>query len=213
MKRFVITSDFSPKTIDDQLLWELRNSADTVIVSPNKSDIKCTNKLSRRMKLIFEKAAQYHLNIEVGGWELSNLVPRKYFLFNKELFRMESGERIKPIHFCSTNPDTIRLIQKESRKLFSSFPEINTFHLWPERDKENIWCNCPSCRAFSFAEQNIMAVNAAADVLAEIRPGAMLSYTEIENNTEEKPSIKPRNNMFTISFLKRDSEMGQLLID
>jgi hypothetical protein len=215
VNHFIIPSNLSIKKIDDLFLRASQDSVDAVIVSPQKSDLRNMKKLSGhsrvrgRIKLIFEKAAQHNINVEIGGWMLSELVPRKCFLFHKELFRMEKGKRIKQVHFCPTNPDTINLIQKEARKLFSSFlesrfressfPQIKTFHLWPEQSKESVWCNCPSCRAFSFAEQNIIAVNAAADVLAETNPHAKISYIEIETNNDEKPSVKPRENMFAIN--------------
>jgi hypothetical protein len=194
----MIPSDLPLKKIDDYFLSGQRNFVHAIIVSPKKSDLKGCNKLSRRMEIIFEKGAQYHIDIEIGGWELSCLVPRTYFFFHKDIFRMESGKRIKSIHFCPTNPDTIRLIQKEAQKLFNSFPQTIIFHLWPDKNKEHIWCNCPACRAFSFAEQNIIALNAAADVLAKINPRAKLSYLEIETNTGEQAKIKPRENMFVM---------------
>jgi hypothetical protein len=200
MKHFVIPSDISIKKIDDVLLRAQENSADAVIISPKKADLKSDKKLVRRTALIFAKASYYGFDVEIGGWDLSRLVPRNRFLFHKELFRMVQGKRIKQTHFCSTNPDTINMIQKEARKLFSRFPEIKTFHLWPDRNKSDVWCNCPSCRAFSFAEQNLIAVNAAADVLALINPEAKLSYIEVETNNDEEPSIKPRENMFAIDL-------------
>lgn len=213
MKHFLLPPHVPLKKLNDLFWQSVKQSADAVIVSPKESDLKNAHTLSRRMKFIFEKAVQHHIDVEIGGWELSSLVPRKHFFFHKDLFRMVQGERIKNIHFCPTNPDTINLVQKEARKLFSRFPEVSVFHLWPDRYNELMWCNCPSCRAFSFAEQNIIAVNAAADILAEINPGAMLSYIEIETINDEKPSINPRANMFAVSFVSSVPENDGVLLE
>ncbi len=191
-KRFILPSIFPVKNIDKQLLWGMRNSAGAVIIPPEKIDAGSAKKMSRGTAMILAKISEYGFTLEIGGWKLSCLVPRNRFLFNKELFRMECGERKKQPNFCPTNPDTIRLIQKEARKLFSRFPNVQTFHLWPDKNQETVWCNCPSCRAFSFAEQNIIAVSAAADVLAETRPEAVVSYIELP---DEEQTIRPRKNM------------------
>jgi hypothetical protein len=218
LKYFILPRNLSAKKIDSWLLWGFRNAADILIVPPEKSYIKSANIIGGKMESLFEKANVFGFDIEIGGWELSHFVPRKYFFFHKEFFRMVQGKRIKETHFCPTNPDVINLIQKEARKVFSSFlgsrfPEIKTFHLWPEKNNENVWCNCPACRAFSFAEQNLIAANAAAEVLAEINPEAKLSYIEIETNDDEKPKIKPRKNMFAFSNVANILENENNVID
>ncbi len=207
LKRFILPPDFPLKEIDSLFLWGQENSAGAVIVPPEKADLKSGKELRGRTKLIFEKASQYGFDVEAGGWELSRLVPRKYFFFNKEMFRMENGKRLKHIHFCPTNPDTIRILKHEAEKSFRSFPEVSVFHLWPDKNYESVWCNCPACRAFSFAEQNIIAVNAAADVLAKIHSKALLSYFKINDDTDEKPKIKTRDNLFAIEYLDSGSEI------
>jgi hypothetical protein len=195
MKRFIVSPDVPFKKIDDLFLQAKNNSANTVIITPSKADLKSDKKLSSKTALILEKAAHYKFDVEIGGWILSDLVPRKYFFLHKEIFRMESGKRKRKIHFCTTNPDTINLIKKEAGKLFNRFPEVSFFHLWFDKNKNDTWCNCPSCRAFSFAELNLIAVNAAADVLSVINPGAMISYIEI---IDEDKTVQPRENMFAI---------------
>jgi hypothetical protein len=118
------------------------------------------------------------MHLEAGGWELSILLPRRLFLFHRELFRMEEGKRKKQGHFCATNPHTIVRIKKTAQTIFRRYPDIGVFHLWPDRGGENAWCACPSCRAFSPGEQNRMSLNAAADALAEVNPRALLSCGE-----------------------------------
>ncbi len=194
--RLVLTAGLGVKKMDAWLLWAFRNSTDAVVIPPGKTNLPGSKKAGRKTEQVLARAFLYGLDMEVGGWELSQLVPRNRFLFNKEIFRMEQGRRKRPGNFCPTNPDTIRLIQKEAKKLFTRFPEIQLFHLWPDRNREETWCRCPTCRAFSPVEQNIIGVNAAADILAEIRPDALVSYFELDG---EKGEIKSRKNMFSVN--------------
>jgi hypothetical protein len=151
-------------------------------------------------------AKDYALAVEAGGWELSLLVPRKNFSFHRELFRMEGGRRVKDYNFCPTNPDTIAVIKQEAERRFRENPEATVFHLWPDRKQELTWCSCPTCRAFTREEQNIIAVNTAAGVLAEIAPASRVSYYE---NSAEPGSILPRPNMFVLRNLPGEAGAGE----
>ena len=153
---------------------------------------------------IIKEAKSHNLEVEVGGWSLSVLVPRRLFFFNRELFRMEGGKRRRNLHFCPTNPQTIDVIRSEGKKMFRSFRDVSVFNLWPEmiphenaNARENHWCACPACRAFSASEQYRIAVNAAADVLAEINPRAFISIYDYEI-PEEEEEIPLRPNVFKI---------------
>lgn len=155
-------------------------------------------------KGIFRIAEHCHMVIEAGGWDFSLLLPRKKFFSHRDLFRMEHGRRTAKYHFCPTNPATTEIIKKESAKLFSRVTNAAVFHLWPDKGHEKEWCACPACRAFSPAEQNRIAINSAASVLARIAPQAQLCYLEIAEEAEEEDtaipagSITPAQNVFSI---------------
>ena len=157
----------------------------------------------RKLKQLKQFAAEYDIALEAGGWDLSSLVPRKYFFFQKDFFRMEEGRRKKAHHFFPTNPDTIALIGKEGNKLFRA-AEVKTFHLWPDKGEAAVWCSCPTCRAFTHAEQNRIAVNAAADVLSGINPNAAITYFE---KSGEIGSIPLRKNLFRMERLPEEKEI------
>ncbi|MDR0323875.1 MAG: hypothetical protein LBI12_05455 [Treponema sp.] len=146
-------------------------------------------------------AKHYGLNIEAGGHELSLLLPKRLFFFHRDLFRMEQGKRKNGHHFCPTNPKTIFIIKEKAKVLFSrSMQTVTTpriFHLLADEGHESIWCACPACRAFSPAEQNIIAVNSAADVLAGLDPDARLSFFDYNVEPEEE-GVEPRKNMFLL---------------
>jgi len=140
----------------------------------------------------------YAFFIEAGGCDLSLLLPRYLFLFNKGLFRMEQGKRKMNNHFCPTNPKTTAIINKRAKKLFSramhkmSLDRI--FHLLPDVGCETLWCQCPPCRAFRPVDQYLIAVNAAADALAKLDPQAKLSYVDFDTEPEAA-KVKIRKNM------------------
>jgi len=152
----------------------------------------------RKLRQLGQIAGEYGIVLEAGGRELSSLVPRRYFLFYRDFFRMEDGKRKKDHHFCPTNPGVTRLIAKESEKLFRFAPEAVVIHLWPDKGAETAWCSCPTCRAFSSLEQNRIAINVAADALAALNRAAFISYFE---KPGEGGKIKPRKNTFSLSEL------------
>jgi hypothetical protein len=142
-------------------------------------------------------------------------VPRRYFLLNRELFRMDSGKRIKQYNFCPTNHETISLLQKQAAVIFrraaaAAHTGAAVYHLWPDRGAERTWCACPACRAFSPEEQNRIAVNAAAAVLAELDPQGMISWYEAAEDTGETTGEQAAENAGEESKLPLRKNMFRL---
>ena len=189
-KRLFLKSKTNRKERIEIIRWAAGNGYDAVVFSLNE------NIKSEYIKL----ANHYGLKIEAGGSELSLLVPRKLFVFHRGLFRMEQGKRKKDHHFCPTNHRSTACIAEHAQKLFARSMQIvsipRVFHLLPDEGFEDVWCSCPACRAFSPAEQNIIAVNSAADILAKLDPDARLSFLDFGNEPPEKAGVAPRNNMF-----------------
>ncbi|MDR1636774.1 MAG: DUF4838 domain-containing protein [Treponema sp.] len=194
-KRLLVPAKTRFKEIEALIPWAARNRIDALIFSLG-------DRIFRSRGADIRKAAEsYALIIERGGWDLSLLLPRRLFLFHRELFRMVSGKRVKDSHFCPTNPDTIKVIMAEAEKYFRAAGDTRIFHLWPERGREDAWCSCPSCRAFSPAEQNRIALNTVADALAAAGSPARLSYYQESGEAEEAVSIAPRPSLFKLDEL------------
>jgi hypothetical protein len=181
---------FSSKNLESLIQWAARNKYDALII-PFTGVL--SGRFRRDREAIKKIIGEYAFILEAGGWEMSFLMPRRLFFFHRDLFRMEEGKRKKKYHFCSTNPDTITIIKSEGEKLFRAAGGITVFHLWPDRGEEARWCSCPSCRAFTPAEQNRIAVNVAADALAALNPGALISYYE---HPGESSGVPLRPNVF-----------------
>ncbi|MDR1410630.1 MAG: DUF4838 domain-containing protein [Spirochaetaceae bacterium] len=203
LRRLVFTGETPLPRREDFLVWAARNRIDALVLPFTENPgfpAGLAGKPGRESLLNLAK--QYALSVEIGGWELGRMVPRRPFT-KKDIFRMEGGKRVRDYNFCPTNPDTIALLKTEARKRFGEYPDILVFHLWPDRNAEHIWCSCPSCRAFSREEQNRIAVNTAADILAETSPGAIVSYYE-ENTADPGANpneVSPRPNMFRLRLL------------
>jgi len=158
-----------------------------------------------RSKLVHLKqlALKQGIALEAGGWDLSSLLPRWYFFFQRDSFRMEGGRRKKDHHFCPTSLTALKIIEKTGKKLFWAAAGIEVFHLWSDKGAETAWCSCPTCRAFTPQEQNRIAVNAAADVLSAINPNASITYLEKPN---EPGNVPLRKNIVMLENLIVDSQ-------
>jgi hypothetical protein len=199
-KRLFLEKKTSAQDRKKLIEWAARNKYDALVFSLGE-------KLAGKKNAEYIKQAEhYGLIIEAGGNDLSLLMPRRLFLFHRGLFRMEQGKRKPDHHFCPTNHETISRIKEQARYLFArAMPEVTVprvFHLLPDEGQENTWCACPACRAFNHAEQNLIAVNSAADALASLDTDALLSFFDYGMEPEtlrEKRGIIPRKNLFFTS--------------
>jgi len=191
------------KNGEDFAAWAARKRYDAIVFPLSAFTSVSTRGKLKRFK---QAAKEYDISLETGGRALSLLVPRKYFLFHRDFFRMEEGRRKKAHHFCPTDPGSIGVINKEGAKLFQVAEGVEVFHLWPDKGAETVWCSCPTCRAFTPAEQNRIAVNAAADVLSRINPGASITFYEKDG---EDINIPLRKNLFKLEKLPDGKNLSE----
>jgi hypothetical protein len=204
LRRFILTknADIS-ETLKNKatfIAWAEKNSFNAIIFP---LAVFASGNNRSKLKQLKQFALERGINLEAGGWDLSSLVPRWYFLFQKDTFRMEEGKRKKDHHFCPTSLNAIRIIGKTGKKIFQMASGIDVFHLWPDKGAETVWCSCPTCRAFTSQEQNCIAVNTAADVLATVNPTASITYFETSNETG---NITLRKNIYRLESLPTEKE-------
>jgi hypothetical protein len=202
-KRLFIDGKTGAKERTELVKWAARNKYDALVFSLRDKSLRSgafINGGNSRVEYI-RQIKYYHLIIEAGDRDLSLLLPRRLFFFHRDLFRMQEGRRKRDHHFCPTNPATTFRITEQVRLLMGRvLPSVTVprvFHLLPDEGQENKWCACPACRAFNFAEQNLIAVNSAADALVKLDPGAALSFYDYKMEPEEE-GIAPRGNMFRL---------------
>jgi hypothetical protein len=191
--RLFIDKNTDAKEREKLIKLALENECNTLVFSLDDPFFTSRSRNKKYMKLLIT----YPLNIEAGGHDLPLLLPKNLFLFKSDLFRMEQGKRNKNHHFCSTNPKTTTLIAERAQFFFANILQLMTapriFHLLPDKGHENTWCQCPACRAFRPAEQYLIAVNTAADVLTKIDPEAKIAYIDFDSEPDAA-RVKPRKN-------------------
>ncbi|MDR0503180.1 MAG: hypothetical protein LBH16_07655 [Treponema sp.] len=196
-KRLFISAKTGAREREKTIKLAMENECDTLVFSLN--DIVFSGKKNLKyMKL----AKKYEINIEAGGCDLPLFLPGRLFMLNRDLFRMAQGKRKNDHHFCPTNPKTISIIAENAQILLTRAVQVVTkpriFHLLPDKGHENTWCQCPACRAFSPAEQYLMAVNTAADIIAKLDPQAILVYIDFDTEPEAE-GVCPRKNTVALN--------------
>jgi len=194
-KRLFIGKNTGAKERLKVIKWAAENKYDTLVFSLGDKFFKSRNRNLKYIKLM----KRHSFIIEAGGRDFSLLLPRRLFLFHRDLFRMEQGKRKPDHHFCPTNPKTTAVVAERARRLFARAMRKTTvpriFHLLPDEGYETVWCACPACRAFSPAEQNLIAINAASDALAKLDPAAQLAFFNFGDEGKEE-EITPKENVF-----------------
>jgi len=133
--------------------------------------------------------------LEFGGHILPSFVPRELFEEHADYFRMnEKGERIADHNFCP-NSGAIEVLKDNVERFFAELPEITYFHVWADDLAGGGWCHCPKCNHLSPQDQNMLAMNAAAEVLARVNPKAALALLAY-HDTAQVPAIPPASNLF-----------------
>jgi len=134
-KRLFIAPKSGAKERAKIVKWAAVNNYDTLVFSLFDKFFK-TGGLNNKAEYI-KLAKHYKFNIEAGGNDLTSLLPRRLFLFHRDLFRLVQGKRKKHHHFCPTNPKTITRITKQAEFLFTrSLPSVTVpriFHLLAAR--------------------------------------------------------------------------------
>jgi len=133
--------------------------------------------------------------IEYGGHLLTDLLPRRTFLWQREAFRFDGRRRTADHNLCPSSLAAMRLIRQRARKFFLAHPEIDVFHLWPDDIAGGGWCSCPSCEHLSASDQALMVTNEIADVLSEVNPRALISFLAYHDTSVAPAAIKPRPNV------------------
>ncbi|MDR2419645.1 MAG: DUF4838 domain-containing protein [Treponema sp.] len=217
-RRLLFWGKDAPETWEKTIVWAARNRIDALVFSLRSQLMwnKLAGTKPERFFFFLKKpmqpspsrdkllalAEEYALSIEMGGWDLSCLLPRTYYKRHKDFFRMNDGKREQATNFCPTNSDTLAIIRQEAEKVFRAYPNITVYHFWPDRGYETAWCSCPTCRAFNTEEQNRIALGTVADVLRDINPKARISCFE---NSNIKNDIALRPNLFIVGRLPGNS--------
>jgi len=134
--------------------------------------------------------------LEWGGHLMPSLVPRELFQEHPEYFRLDpSGQRNAEQNFCPRS-EGINILRKNFREYLKNMDDFRYFHIWADDIMGGGWCNCPQCRGFSPAEQNLLAVNALAEILSLERPESFVANLAYHDTLTPVQKIRPQQNIF-----------------
>lgn len=193
--------------------WASRNLYDTIFIHAlERPDNPLGLALGAAQLGVWESAREETLaaiqrngmTLEYGGHKLEDLLPRKLFDSMPEAFRHDGQRRTPDHNLCPSSDDGMRIVRREAAGHFRRHPYVDVFHVWPADIPGGGWCFCERCAGLSPSDQSLLVMNALADVLAEVRPGASLAYLSY-HDTEAPPRIEPRPNVFMLWAPRRRS--------
>jgi hypothetical protein len=190
-RSLVIGHDHFLDEAESWIIWAARNRLNTIFIhttihEPALGACRLGTWRKRRRALL-PLIRERGLNLELGGHHLRDLLPRRLFNLEPELFR-HNGERRAPDHnFCVSSERALERVRRTAAAFYAAYPETDVYHLWPDDLRAGGWCRCPRCAALSPADQALIAANALAEALPPQRQCrvAHLAY----HDTEEAPGL------------------------
>lgn len=190
-RSLVIGHDHFLAEAEGWISWAARNRLNTIFIhttihEPALGACRLASWRKRRRALL-PLIRERGLELELGGHHLRDLLPRRLFKLDPELFRHDGNRRTPDHNFCVSSPQALERVRRTAAAFFAAYPEASVYHLWPDDLRAGGWCRCPRCAALSPADQALIAANALAEALpAQRQCGvAYLAYYD----TEEAPAI------------------------
>jgi hypothetical protein len=185
---------------EDWIVWAARNRLNTLFIhvldDPFVEIGACP---VRQWPLYRERvltlARERGLTIEFGGHGLAGLLPRNLFKTHPEAFRLHAGKRTPDHNFCPSSPFAAQQVRQNAQAWFRANPGMDVYHLWQDDIVGGGWCECERCREFSPSEQALLAVNLAAQALAQEDPRAQIAFLSYHETEPVPAKVTPRSNV------------------
>ena len=185
--------------IEDWIAWAARNRLNTiflhVIEGPMAFGAAPEWQWQARKARAVPLARQRGMTIEHGGHGLAALLPRVRFKELPEAFRYHAGRRTPDHNFCPSSEEGMAIVCRNAEAHFRAHPEVDVFHLWPDDIPGGGWCSCERCRSYTASEQALLAINAVAEVLAEVNPAARIGFLAYMDTEAVPAQVVPRENV------------------
>lgn len=193
----VIGHDFFLQEAEQWIIWAARNRFNTIFIHTIDQHLalgachlalwreRCTDLLP----LIRERG----MRLEIGGHNMSSLLPRKLFHSNPEAFRYNGKQRTPDHNFCASSFAARTHLQSNAAVFFRSFPEANVFHLWHDDLPHGGWCQCSRCSRLSPSDQALAVANELAETLESINPQARISHLCYHDTLSAPTKVTPHS--------------------
>ena len=151
---------------------------------------------SERGQAFLDLCRKQGVEVEYELHALETLLPRSLFAEHPEYFRMSGGERVADYNLCFTSDEVIEAIRPRLERLLEWMkPTTHRYFLWPD-DKQDKYCSCPACSAFSPSEQTLYFENRLLALLREYDPQATLAHLAYHQTLEEPTRVRPAEGIF-----------------
>ncbi|MCC6125358.1 MAG: DUF4838 domain-containing protein [Pirellulales bacterium] len=143
-----------------------------------------------------EKCKQLRLQVEYELHAMRELLPRKLFAKNPELFRMnDKGERTPDNNCCVHSPRALEILAENALRIAETLrPTTGRYFYWG--DDAQPWCACPKCRDLSPSEQAVMVENHLCRALRKSEPQAQVAHLAYTNTLQPPKKVKPEAGVF-----------------
>lgn len=124
------------------------------------------------------------------------MLPRDLFAEHPEYFRMnEEGERVPDYNGCPSNPEALRIVYENVKKMAQIYaPSNHRYYFWLHDGGGK--CHCPECEHMNLADQGLLFENAMIKGLREIDPEAMLAHLAYDKTSPAPTCVKPAEGIF-----------------
>ena len=142
------------------------------------------------------RARKLGLEIEYELHAVSDLLPRRLFEKDKNLFRMnEKGERVADSNLCVHSPRAQEIVAENAASFAHKLrPTTGRYFYWGDDGRP--WCHCPKCQDLSDSEQALVLENALLKALRRDDPRAQLSHLAYAGTIKPPQKIKPEPGIF-----------------
>lgn len=147
-------------------------------------------------------ARSYGMTLELGGHGLAALLPRALFAEHPDWFRMKSSVRVADHNLNPLSQGALDALCRNARAWFAANPGFDVYHLWADDLPDGGWCEDAARQGYSPSDQMMLVTNALARVLADISPGARLSYLAYHDTEKAPGRVAPLSNV-AITFAPR----------
>lgn len=144
----------------------------------------------------FDRCREIGLQVEHELHAMRDLLSRRLFAKNPELFRMDDkGDRVPDFNCCPSNEQTLKIAAESAVEISKKLPSTTgRYFYWG--DDARPWCRCPKCRGLSDSDQALLIENAVCLALRQMDPRAQLAHLAYANTLWPPKQIKPAEGVF-----------------
>ena len=148
-------------------------------------------------RLLLDRARCAGLLVNHEMHALSYLVPRSLAGEHPDWFRMdEDGRRVADFNLCPSCAEAMDFLADRAEQLARLLPsDTHTYCFWPDNVSKSR-CHCPSCRALTASDQQLMLMHAILRGVRRADPLGMVPFLAYQDTLEPPVHVKPEKGVF-----------------